>query len=97
MNEEMRGKTFFNMLNIIFFQNKLRLSDINNKKYARLLKGMCEQYLLDENVSSKDSKLTDYYKVWMRDVNENIANIFIDVDDYELKNDVEVIIFIYFF
>jgi hypothetical protein len=57
---------------------------------------MCEQYLLDENSvqSFEDSKLTDYYKVWMRDVNENIANIFIDVDDYELKNDVEVIIYI---
>ena len=24
----------------------------------------------------------------MRDLNENIANIFIDVNDYELKNDV---------
>ena len=55
MSEEMRGKTLFNMLYIIFFQNKLRFIDINNKKYARLLKGMREQYLLDEKVSSEDS------------------------------------------
>ena len=70
MSEEMKGKTFFIMLYIIFF--KLRLSDINNKKYARLLKGMCEQYLLDEKVNSEDSKLTDYKILRLQSLDERL-------------------------
>ena len=58
---------------------------------------MCEKYLLNDKANFKDSNLKEFYKVWIKNVNENIANIFIDVDDFELEDEDDEVIFKFLF